>query len=107
MKSGSPKEATYTGLDQIAALIPAREESNDWVWGSAGAPQLKLKKTDTVVFVIDILSVEPTKVLSGPKGRTVKAPASAPVVKQTGATEWIQHDPPTYARAKKAPEFYD
>jgi N-acyl homoserine lactone hydrolase len=28
-------------------------------------------------------------------------------VKQTGATEWIQHDPPTYARAKKAPEFYD
>jgi glyoxylase-like metal-dependent hydrolase (beta-lactamase superfamily II) len=28
-------------------------------------------------------------------------------VKKTGATEWIQHDPPTYARAKKAPEFYD
>jgi peptidylprolyl isomerase len=55
------------------------------IWGSAGAPQLKLKKTDTVVFVIDILSVEPTKVLSGPKGKTVKAPASAPVVKQTGA----------------------
>jgi peptidylprolyl isomerase len=55
------------------------------VWGSAGAPQLKLKKTDTVVFVIDILSVEPTKVLSGPKGTTVKAPATAPVVKQTGA----------------------
>lgn len=28
-------------------------------------------------------------------------------VKQTGAIEWIQHDPPTYARARKAPEFYD
>ncbi len=28
-------------------------------------------------------------------------------VKQNGATEWIQHDPPTYAKAKKAPEFYD
>ncbi len=28
-------------------------------------------------------------------------------VKKNGATEWIQHDPPTYAKAKKAPEFYD
>jgi len=26
---------------------------------------------------------------------------------QTGATMWIQHDPPTYARLKKAPQFYD
>jgi N-acyl homoserine lactone hydrolase len=26
---------------------------------------------------------------------------------QTGATMWIQHDPPTYARLKKAPQYYD
>jgi glyoxylase-like metal-dependent hydrolase (beta-lactamase superfamily II) len=26
---------------------------------------------------------------------------------QTGAAMWIQHDPPTYARLKKAPEYYD
>ena len=28
-------------------------------------------------------------------------------LKQTGATMWIQHDPPTNAKLKKAPEFYD
>jgi len=54
------------------------------VWGASGAPQLKLKPTDTVLFVIDVLSVEPTKVLSGPKGTKVAAPATAPRVEQTG-----------------------
>jgi N-acyl homoserine lactone hydrolase len=28
-------------------------------------------------------------------------------LKQTGATLWIQHDPPTYATLKKAPDYYD
>ncbi len=28
-------------------------------------------------------------------------------LKETGATLWIQHDPPTYASLKKAPEYYD
>jgi N-acyl homoserine lactone hydrolase len=28
-------------------------------------------------------------------------------LKQTGATMWIQHDPPTNAKLRKAPEFYD
>ncbi len=28
-------------------------------------------------------------------------------LQETGATMWIQHDPPTYAGLKKAPEFYD
>jgi N-acyl homoserine lactone hydrolase len=28
-------------------------------------------------------------------------------LKQSGAQMWIQHDPPTYAALKKAPEFYD
>ena len=28
-------------------------------------------------------------------------------LKKTGATLWIQHDPPTNAKLKKAPEFYD
>jgi hypothetical protein len=26
---------------------------------------------------------------------------------QTGATMWIQHDPPTNAALKKAPQYYD
>ena len=29
------------------------------------------------------------------------------LLKETGAQMWIQHDPPTYAALKKAPEFYD
>jgi N-acyl homoserine lactone hydrolase len=28
-------------------------------------------------------------------------------LEQTGATLWIQHDPPTYASLKKAPQYYD
>jgi glyoxylase-like metal-dependent hydrolase (beta-lactamase superfamily II) len=28
-------------------------------------------------------------------------------LRETGATMWIQHDPPTYAGLKKAPQFYD
>ena len=54
------------------------------VWGSAGAPQLKLKTTDTVLFVIDVLSVEPTDVLDAPKGKDVAAPAGAPAVQESG-----------------------
>jgi peptidylprolyl isomerase len=54
------------------------------VWGSAGAPQLKLKPTDTVLFVIDVLSVEPKDVLPGPKGTKVAAPADAPKVQESG-----------------------
>jgi glyoxylase-like metal-dependent hydrolase (beta-lactamase superfamily II) len=29
------------------------------------------------------------------------------LLRKTGATMWIQHDPPTYARLKKAPQYYD
>jgi len=54
------------------------------VWGAAGAPQLKLKTSDTVVFVVDVLSVQPTKVIDGPEGTKVKAPANAPAVEQSG-----------------------
>ena len=28
-------------------------------------------------------------------------------LKETGAQMWIQHDPPTHAKLRKAPEFYD
>ena len=54
------------------------------LWGSAGFPQLKLKAADTVVFVIDVLSVEPTTVLKAPKGATVTSPADAPKVVESG-----------------------
>ena len=54
------------------------------VWGAAGAPQLKLKTSDTVLFVIDVLSVEPKDVLDAPKGKTVAGPANAPTVQESG-----------------------
>jgi len=54
------------------------------VWGAAGAPQLKLKGNDTVIFVLDVLSVEPTDVVKGPQGKQVTPPATAPAVKEAG-----------------------
>jgi peptidylprolyl isomerase len=54
------------------------------VWGAAGVPQLKLKTTDTVLFVLDVLSVEPTDVAKAPSGTKVAAPATAPVVQESG-----------------------
>jgi peptidylprolyl isomerase len=54
------------------------------LWGAAGAPQLKLAKTDTVLMVMDLLSVEPTKVVSAPEGKPVDAPATAPKVVESG-----------------------
>jgi peptidylprolyl isomerase len=54
------------------------------VWGKAGVPQLKLKTTDTVLFVLDVLSVEPTEVVKKPSGTAVDAPANAPVVQESG-----------------------
>jgi peptidylprolyl isomerase len=55
------------------------------VWGAAGAPQLKLKTTDTVLFVLDVLSVEPKDVISGPQGTKVTPPAHTPVVQGSGS----------------------
>ncbi len=54
------------------------------IWGKAGAPQLKLKTSDTVLFVVDLLSVEPKEVIDGPEGDKVAAPAGAPVVEESG-----------------------
>jgi peptidylprolyl isomerase len=54
------------------------------VWGAGGAPQLQLKPTDTVLFVIDILSVEPKDVIDAPSGKKVTPPPTAPVVKESG-----------------------
>ncbi len=53
------------------------------IWGKQGVPQLKLKLTDTVLFVIDVLSVEPTEVLDAPEGTAVDPPATAPVVRES------------------------
>jgi peptidylprolyl isomerase len=54
------------------------------VWGAAGVPQLKLTKAQTVLFVIDVVSVEPTDVAKAPSGKKVAPPATAPVVQESG-----------------------
>jgi peptidylprolyl isomerase len=71
------------------------------VWGAQGQPQLKLKASDTAVFVADIVSVEPTDVLDAPEGDAVKAPKNAPAVveKKGVVTGFDWSDAP-----KKAPE---
>ena len=53
------------------------------IWGASGASQLPLKPTDTVVWVVDVLSVEPTHVLNGPQGKQLTPPAHAPTVEQS------------------------
>jgi peptidylprolyl isomerase len=72
------------------------------VWGSAGAPQLPLKPTDTVVWVVDVLSVEPTHVLSGPHGKKLTAPARAPsVVESNGKVTGLDFSKAPKAAPKK------
>jgi glyoxylase-like metal-dependent hydrolase (beta-lactamase superfamily II) len=48
----------------------------------------------------------PTFEFDGPMTRATRKKVEA-FVEQTGATMWIQHDPPTNAALKKAPDYYD
>ncbi len=50
------------------------------IYGPQGASQIGLKASDSVVFVVDIMSVPPKEVLDGPKGEKVDPPADAPKV---------------------------
>ncbi len=54
------------------------------IYGPQGASQIGLKPTDSVVFVVDIMSVPPTNPLSAPKGDPVTPPADAPKVLTKG-----------------------
>jgi peptidylprolyl isomerase len=60
---------------RVAITAPVKE-----VWGGQGAPQLKLKASDEVLFVADIVSVQPEEVVDGPEGTEVEPPADAPKV---------------------------
>jgi peptidylprolyl isomerase len=92
---GTPTQVSMTETEFFPAIIKvlvgkpqgsrvAMADTVKDVWGDAGAPQLKLKATDTVLFVLDVLSVEPKDVVDGPEGDDVAAPATAPVVKESG-----------------------
>ena len=62
---------------RVAVTAPVED-----VWGPQGAPQLKLKASDTALFIADIVSVQPAEVLDGPEGEPVDPPADAPTVEE-------------------------
>jgi len=60
---------------RVAIAAPVKS-----IYGPQGASQIGLKATDSVVFVVDIVSVPPKDVLDGPDGDKVDVPADAPQV---------------------------
>jgi peptidylprolyl isomerase len=56
----------------------------DDAYGTTGAPQIGIKKGDSLVMVADILSTDPTKILDGPTGATLEAPPTAPKLESSG-----------------------
>lgn len=64
---------------RVAIAAPVKD-----IYGPQGASQLGLKASDTVVFVIDVMSVPPKEVVDGPSGEKVEPPADAPAVVAEG-----------------------
>jgi peptidylprolyl isomerase len=56
------------------------------LYGAAGASQIGLKPSDSLVFVVDVMSVSPSKVLAGATGTTVTPPKSLPRIVSKGGT---------------------
>jgi peptidylprolyl isomerase len=69
-------------------------------FGPEGAPQFKIDGKDDVVFVVDIMSVQPTEVLDGPEGEKADdVPADLPTVEEKdGQVTGID-----FAKASKQP----
>ena len=60
---------------RIAIAAPVKD-----IYGAQGATQLDLKPEDSVVFVVDVMSVPPKDVVDGPSGEDQKVPAGLPEV---------------------------
>ncbi len=55
-------------------------------FGKAGNPQMKIGAKDNVLFVVDIVSVQPTEVVDGPEGEAAaEIPKDIPTVAEKGA----------------------
>jgi peptidylprolyl isomerase len=82
---------------RVAISAPASD-----VWGEQGAPQLQISGEDTVVFVADLVSGQPSEVVEGPEGEAVEPPADAPkVIEEDGAvTGFDWSDAPKQAPKK-------
>lgn len=55
-------------------------------YGEAGASQLKIKKNDNVVMVMDVVAKSPEEALDAPEGTPVEPPAGTPEVVTKGDT---------------------
>ena len=65
---------------RVALAAPAKD-----LYGTEGNASLKVKATDSLVIVVDIVAVQAANALKGPKGATTAAPADAPkIVKKAG-----------------------
>jgi peptidylprolyl isomerase len=53
-------------------------------YGAQGAEQLQLGGEDNVLFVVDIMSVEPTDILDGPEGEKQQAAGKLPTIEADG-----------------------
>lgn len=54
------------------------------IYGNAGATQLGLKASDSLVFVVDVMSVQPSNVLDGPAGAEQTLPKGLPEIVENG-----------------------
>lgn len=93
---GVPTAVTLDPSQMPASLAKALEgnrqgsrvalaASGKELYGAEGNASLKVKPTDSLVIVIDIVAVQAAKVLSGPKGTTVPPAADVPkIVKKKG-----------------------
>lgn len=69
------------------------------LYGAAGATQLGLKASDSLVFIIDVMSVTPTDVLDGPDGTHVAPPKDVPgIVTKNGTIQGLD-----FTKAPKKP----
>jgi peptidylprolyl isomerase len=56
------------------------------LYGASGAAQIGLKPSDSLVFVVDVMSVTPTETLNGPHGSAVAPPKDVPQIVSKGGT---------------------
>ena len=64
---------------RVAIAAPVKD-----IYGPQGAGQIGLKPADSVVFVVDIVSVPPKEVLDGPQGDKADVPSDIPGVEEKG-----------------------
>ena len=73
-----------TGKSVGSRLVVAAASKD--AYGDKGSPQLGIKPGDSVVMVVDLTAAQPSDVLSGPKGASVKPPAGTPTLQTKNGT---------------------